>query len=170
MHFIEYDVLFQISEKKLMEAGKNSSPFATKIDQKIIFSFQNIVSKPLTGIDWKRYPKELCPSTSDKKSTKRQKSTPKPRVPTKKSKVENPDDLLDKLEKAEKNDKGNEGSDAEGSDNDDDDNESTKNEEIEEDEPDEEMDDGTDYANNYFDNGDGYLDEEEDNIDEGGIY
>ena len=35
---------------------------------------------------------------------------------------------------------------------------------------DEEMDDGTDYANNYFDNGEGYLDEDDDNLDEGGIF
>ena len=37
-------------------------------------------------------------------------------------------------------------------------------------EPDEEMDGGTDYANNYFDNGEDYLDDEDDNLDEGGIY
>ena len=35
---------------------------------------------------------------------------------------------------------------------------------------DEEMDDETDYARDYFDNGEGYLDEEDDNLDEGGIY
>lgn len=39
---------------------------------------------------------------------------------------------------------------------------------IEEDE-DEEMDDGTDYANNYFDNGEAY-EEEDDNLDDGPIY
>ena len=31
------------------------------------------------------------------------------------------------------------------------------------------MDEGTDYANNYFDNGEGY-DEEDDNLDDGPIY
>ena len=35
---------------------------------------------------------------------------------------------------------------------------------------DEELDGGTDYANNYFDNGEGYLDDDDDNLDEGGIY
>ncbi|KAL3288309.1 hypothetical protein HHI36_002757 [Cryptolaemus montrouzieri] len=40
---------------------------------------------------------------------------------------------------------------------------------IEEDEQDEEMDDGTDYANNYFDNGEDYEDED-DNLDDGPIY
>jgi len=34
---------------------------------------------------------------------------------------------------------------------------------------DEEMDEGTDYANNYFDNGENYEDDE-DNMDEGPIY
>ena len=46
--------------------------------------------------------------------------------------------------------------------------------EVEEEDPeeidDEEMDDETDYARDYFDNGEGYLDEEDDNLDEGGIY
>ena len=40
-------------------------------------------------------------------------------------------------------------------------------EEVEEE--DEEMDGGTDYANNYFEDGD-EVDEEDDNLDEGGIY
>lgn len=34
---------------------------------------------------------------------------------------------------------------------------------------DEEMDDGTDYANNYFDNGEGYEDDD-DNLEDGPIY
>lgn len=37
------------------------------------------------------------------------------------------------------------------------------------DEGDEEMDDGTDYANNYFDNGEGYEDDD-DNLEDGPIY
>ena len=32
------------------------------------------------------------------------------------------------------------------------------------------MDGGTDYASNYFDNGEGYEDGDDDNLDEGGIY
>ncbi|XP_018897779.1 uncharacterized protein Polr3G [Bemisia tabaci] len=39
-----------------------------------------------------------------------------------------------------------------------------------EEEADEEMDDGTDYNENYFDNGEGYLDDEDDNLDDGPIY
>jgi len=41
---------------------------------------------------------------------------------------------------------------------------------MEEEDLDEEMDEGTDYINNYFDNGESYLDEEEDNLDDGPIY
>ena len=43
-------------------------------------------------------------------------------------------------------------------------------EQEEEEEEDEEMDGGTDYANNYFDNGEEFEDEDNDNLDEGGIY
>ena len=86
--------------------------------------FQGFVQKPLVGLDWKRFPKELVPSSSRNK-TKRKggaSSTLKPNLLSpKKSKTLtiHPDDVLDKLEKAEKNgDKeggdGNEGSDAEG--------------------------------------------------------
>ena len=32
------------------------------------------------------------------------------------------------------------------------------------------LNDGTDYANNFFDNGENYLDDDEDNLDEVGIY
>ena len=39
-----------------------------------------------------------------------------------------------------------------------------------EEEMDEEMDEDGDYAKDYFDNGEGYLDEDDDNLDEGGIY
>jgi DNA-directed RNA polymerase III subunit RPC7 len=37
-------------------------------------------------------------------------------------------------------------------------------------EPDEEMDGGTDYANQYFDNGEDYLDNEDDQLEEGGVF
>lgn len=48
--------------------------------------------------------------------------------------------------------------------------EEAEEEEVEyQDEEDEEMDDGTDYANNYFDNGEAY-DDEDDNLDDGPIY
>ena len=78
----------------------------------------------MVGIDWKRFPKELAPSSTRNK-TKRKggaSSTLKPNLsPKKRSKTLtiHPDDVLDKLEKAEKNGAkeggdGNEGSDADG--------------------------------------------------------
>ena len=77
------------------------------------------------GIDWKRFPKELAPSSARDK-TKRKggaSSTLKPNLLSHKKKSKtltiHPDDVLDKLEKAEKNGAkeggdGNEGSDADG--------------------------------------------------------
>ena len=58
------------------------------------------------------------------------------------------------------------------SDDEEDDNEQAGKNELDSDvgEEDEEMDGGTDYANNFFDNGEGYGDDEDDNLDEGGIY
>ncbi|KAK6641377.1 hypothetical protein RUM44_013086 [Polyplax serrata] len=49
----------------------------------------------------------------------------------------------------------------------DDDNEK---ENFEEEDDDDEMDDGTDYVNNYFDNGESYFDDEDDNLDDGPVY
>ena len=37
-------------------------------------------------------------------------------------------------------------------------------------EQDEEMDDGTDYASNYFDNGEAFEDGEDDNLEDGDVY
>lgn len=52
----------------------------------------------------------------------------------------------------------------------DDENEDDKEMELaDEEQEDEEMDDGTDYANNYFDNGEEYEDDD-DNLDDGPIY
>ena len=79
----------------------------------------------MVGIDWKRFPKELAPSSARDK-TKRKggaSSTLKPNLLSSKKKSKtltiHPDDVLDKLEKAEKNGAkeggdGNEGSDADG--------------------------------------------------------
>lgn len=48
-------------------------------------------------------------------------------------------------------------------------NENDSDAEIKEEDEDEEMDDGTDYANNYFDNGEAYEDED-DNLEDGPVY
>jgi len=137
---------------------------------------QGFIQKPLVGIDWRRFPKELCPSSETKKSKRKGGTASKPNLVSKKAKVKvNPDDILNKLEQAEKNganedEDGNEGSDVEGSDKEDDNVENKNEENLDSDEIDEELDEGTDYANNFFDNGENYLDDEDDNLDEGGIY
>ena len=135
----------------------------------------NKTQKSLTGIDWKRYPKELAPSSITKKSKSKRSNQVKVNVSTKRRKAtSDPDKLLDKLEKNEEEDKNNKDQDDDddeksnrGSDKEDEDDR----EEIEDDDNvDEELDEGTDYANNYFDNGENYLDDEDDNLDEGGIF
>ena len=60
---------------------------------------QGKVQKPLTGIDWKRYPKELAPSTI--KKSKRT-TTAKVRTDVKRKKLTDTA-ILDKLEKNEEN-------------------------------------------------------------------
>jgi len=92
----------------------------------------------------------------------------KPKQPNlKKKSRSNIEERLNNLEANEKHD------DDSGDDEEkkvDSDDEEKKNEEDEDQiEEDEEMDGGTDYANNYFDNGEGY-DDDDDNIDEGGVY
>jgi len=133
-------------------------------------SIQGKVQRPLTGIDWKRYPKELAPSKI--KKSKRT-STAKVKTDVKRRKLTDTANILDKLEKNEENEDkdqdDDETSNPGGSDKDED--ETSNKDDIEEDEVmDEELDEGTDYANNYFDNGENYLDDEDDNLDEGGIF
>ena len=153
-HLLFYD-LFSRKEVGNQSKGIQVDRFSSKV--------QGHVQKPLVGLDWKRFPKELAPS-----ETKKKKRKIKPNLKeAKKPKSLNPDDLLDRLEKAEKA-----GDKEENKSDDEDENENEEeNQEIEvgEDE-DEEMDEGNDYANNYFDNGENYLDDEDDNLDEGGIY
>ena len=60
---------------------------------------QGKVQRPLTGIDWKRYPKELAPSTI--KKSKRT-TTAKVRTDVKRKKLTDTA-ILDKLEKNEEN-------------------------------------------------------------------
>merc|ERR1712018_336740 len=62
-------------------------------------SIQGKVQRPLTGIDWKRYPKELAPSKI--KKSKRT-STAKVRTDVKRKKLTDTA-ILDKLEKNEEN-------------------------------------------------------------------
>merc|ERR1719410_2392130 len=82
----------QNSSKKLENKGIQIG----KLHQTI----QNSEQKPLTGIDYKRYPKELAPN-SNKKSTKR-KAMPNLKSAKKSVKTE---EIFKKLEEAEKSDR-----------------------------------------------------------------
>ena len=119
---------------------------------------------PTLLLPWDRFPKELRPGVQGK----RPKVTVKPKM-VKRGKID-----IGRLEELAQKEKGEEkGSDEEKEqDSQEGEEEEEKKEEAEEeeDEPDEEMDGGTDYANQYFESGDNYLDEEEDNLDEGGIF
>eukprot|EP00092_Neocalanus_flemingeri_P034259 GFUD01037256.1.p1 GENE.GFUD01037256.1~~GFUD01037256.1.p1 ORF type:complete len:202 (-),score=100.32 GFUD01037256.1:90-695(-) len=121
---------------------------------------------PLPQLDlrWERLPAELKPGGLKKKAKK----AVKPNL-VKKSKVDI-EQKLDELGKLEekKGDDSEEEKDVEKADSEDEDKKSEA--ASGEDEPDEEMDGGTDYASNYFDNGEGFGDDEDDNLDEGGIY
>ena len=70
--------------------------------KKLIFLdiLQGKVQRPLTGIDWKRYPKELAPSKI--KKSKRT-STAKVKTDVKRRKLTDTANILDKLEKNEEN-------------------------------------------------------------------
>ncbi|XP_075226361.1 RNA polymerase III subunit G [Lycorma delicatula] len=129
-----------------------------------------VTDKPLE-YDWTRFPPELMPTV--KKKRKLSKSQLKA-VPNKIARKQptNVTSLLDELEKKEVTDKDRESEteekekkkeDEEGEE------EGGDKEEYEEEDLDEEMDDGTDYNLNYFDNGESYEDED-DNLDDGPIY
>jgi len=118
------------------------------------------------NLNWSRFPKELRPGAI--KSLKKRKNTTKKgfSVNVKKARLSKKDvDVkltLEELEKKElSKDDNDEAEDEEGE---------VGEEIIDEDDEDEEMDDGTDYVGNYFDNGEGYIDEEDDALEEGGTY
>ena len=80
---------------------KETLPRENDFKKKLIFLdiLQGKVQRPLTGIDWKRYPKELAPSTI--KKSKRT-TTAKVRTDVKRKKLTDTA-ILDKLEKNEEN-------------------------------------------------------------------
>lgn len=134
-------------------------------------------------LDWKRLPQELAPPSIRNKGKKRKTTSTATPNKVKRKTVGDISKHLDKLEANEKEGGedegggggksrtgggGGAGSDVDDSDADKED--ENANSDIDQDEIDEEMDEDGDYANNYFDNGEGYLDEEDDNLDEGGIY
>ncbi|XP_044263740.1 DNA-directed RNA polymerase III subunit RPC7-like [Tribolium madens] len=100
--------------------------------------------------DWKLFPSELRPKVLAKRMNK---------------KADKNVDVQQKLKQLEQLEEKDDSKAAK----DDEEEENVEDEEIVEEEQDEEMDDGTDYANNYFDNGEDYEDED-DNLDDGPIY
>ncbi|KAI5087476.1 polymerase (RNA) III (DNA directed) polypeptide G like a isoform 2 [Silurus meridionalis] len=109
--------------------------------------------------DWNRLPKELCPRVQ-----KSRKSKTKP-VLKSKTKPAAPKELLQKLENLEKKEEENQSEEEE--------DKEKKNAGEEEEEPDhveeydeEEFEEGTDYIMSYFDNGEGFGGDSDDNADE----
>ncbi|XP_076751448.1 RNA polymerase III subunit G [Xylocopa sonorina] len=113
-----------------------------------------------TRYDWSRMPAELKPQPRKRKGPKIEKVE-------KKQKNVDVETKLQELEKKESSQQ----SDVEEEEKEEEETEEKDDEhaEEEEEEVDEEMDEGTDYVNNYFDNGEGYEDED-DNLDDGPIY
>ncbi|CAG9837262.1 unnamed protein product [Diabrotica balteata] len=108
--------------------------------------------------DWRLFPSELRPKVLVKRVPK-----------SEKSKNVNIEQRLNALEKLEVKTENVETTKVKTEVEENDDDEDKGEFEGLEDEEDEEMDDGTDYANNYFDNGEGYEDED-DNLEDGPIY
>ncbi|CAB3251410.1 unnamed protein product [Arctia plantaginis] len=109
---------------------------------------------------WTNMPVELRPQAN------------RTRVTSRKRKLEDPSEIAKRLQTLEKKEIQENGETIETNDN----AETVKKQEANDDEDIEdeqeeefEMDDGTDYANNYFDNGEDY-DEEDDNLDDGPVY
>ncbi|XP_046445716.1 DNA-directed RNA polymerase III subunit RPC7-like isoform X1 [Daphnia pulex] len=110
---------------------------------------------------WNRMPSELKILVNKRLTTGKSNVT----LNAKRKKFEDPDKIFAKLEKKETNESEGEGV-GDGKE-DEDDQDKSDDEKVEiEDDVEEEIDEGTDYASNYFDNGEGYLDDE-DNLEDG---
>lgn len=117
-------------------------------------------------LNWSRFPKELHPSSvsavKKRKLLAKKMSVNIKQARTKDVKVS---ERLEALEKKEEQGENNGEEGEEGTE------EKADEEGLEElEEIDEELDEGTDYVNNYFDNGDSYIDEEDDALEEGGVF
>ncbi|XP_076658658.1 DNA-directed RNA polymerase III subunit RPC7-like isoform X1 [Halictus rubicundus] len=152
----------------MRESPNNVLPLVIKKDiERYSDRYQDLItdkSSYAIRYDWSRMPAELKPQTKKRKG--QSSSTPK-----KKQKAVDVETKLQELEKKEAL----QPSDAEEEEKEEEDGEEKDDEHAEDEEEDlhlqmdEEMDEGTDYVNNYFDNGEGY-DEEDDNLDDGPIY
>ncbi|XP_031775361.1 DNA-directed RNA polymerase III subunit RPC7-like [Apis florea] len=148
----------------MRESSNNVLPLVIKKDiERYSDRYQDLItdkSSYETRYDWSRMPAELKPQLRKRKGQKFEK-------PLKKQKNVDVESKLQELEKKESSQQ----SDTEEEEKEEEETEEKDDEhaEDEEEELDEEMDEGTDYLNNYFDNGEGY-DDEDDNLDDGPIY
>lgn len=164
----ELSYLFELKRdfaEFMKESAYNVEPVIIKKDiDRYSDHYVSKVTSFESRYDWSRMPVELKPLTKKRKSV----NTGGGGVILAKRRDINIEEKLKELEKKEVN----HNSDIEEDAKEEEDKEEKDPDEIIEDEEedvDEEMDDGTDYVNNYFDNGEGY-DEEEDNIDDGPVY
>ncbi|XP_043577983.1 DNA-directed RNA polymerase III subunit RPC7-like [Bombus pyrosoma] len=148
----------------MRESPNNVLPLVIKKDiERYSDRYQDLItdkSSYESRYDWSRMPVELKPQLRKRKGQKCE------NLQTKRKNV----DIESKLQELEKKESLQQ-SDAEEEEKEEEEAEGKDDEqaEDEEEELDEEMDEGTDYVNNYFDNGEGY-DDEDDNLDDGPIY
>lgn len=154
--FLNFYTRLRVDIEEVAKSGNKRS-----FDSTSISSAQNKKERPQLNYEWTRFPTELRPGT-----TKRSKKIPKVKIKAladidkmlaqleqKENAMFNADESVVKVEKEQ--DERNE-------------DEGMGEEEIEHD-SDQEMDEGTDYNSNYFDNGESYLDEDDDG-DDGPVY
>ncbi|KAK9502317.1 hypothetical protein O3M35_011111 [Rhynocoris fuscipes] len=155
------DFLNYYSRLKVDAEEATTPGYKRRFDSTSITSTQNKKDRPQLNYDWTRFPAELRPGI-----TKKAKIVPKVKIKSmadidkmlaqleqKENALFNADESIVKVEKVQ--DEENEDEEGAG--------------EEEEQDSDQEMDDGTDYNSNYFDNGESYL-EEDDDADDGPIY
>ena len=119
-------------------------------------------------INWDYFPAELKPENrKEKKKMKRTKQFKPNLSASKKLKDSNFLDDLEKKENANEDEEMQQENKKKVESDDEDEGEEGREEDGEGEDDDEELDEGTDYANNYFDSD---VDDEDDNLDEGGIY
>lgn len=129
-------------------------------------------TKTQLQLPWDRFPKELRPRAGAENAKasrgKRKLEANKRELAPKTKKRRTRDvDVKQKLEELEEREKGRKEEEEEAEEEE----EGAEGavEEVEED-LDEEMDEGTDYINNYFDNGENYLEDDGDPLEEGGVF
>ena len=165
----ELSYLFELKRdyaESMKESTHNVQPIVIKKDiERYSDRFQDMITDKTSyesRYDWTRIPAELKPLARKRRGVSNSESV------IKKKREMNIEEKLQELEKKETSQQSDTDEDSR---EEEDGDEKDPDEVIEDDEidVDEEMDDGTDYVNNYFDNGEGY-DEEEDNIDDGPVY